>query len=127
MTPTAGLCAGDLAHGVMEGQAEDLDMEVNGVAGQVGGERETDDCQSTIPMCVIALLFRKILNHTDLCESNETKHVSARNSFGKCKNAIRSRSGWPSVCEPKIKENGADQVSLKWNQELLLPLKPASW
>ena len=35
MTPAAGLCAGDLAHGVMEGQAEDLDMKVNGVAGQV--------------------------------------------------------------------------------------------
>ena len=36
MTPAVGLlCAGDLAHGVVEGQAEDLDMEVNGVAGQV--------------------------------------------------------------------------------------------
>ena len=30
-----GLCAGDLAHGIVEGQAEDLDMEVNGVAGEV--------------------------------------------------------------------------------------------
>jgi hypothetical protein len=29
------LCAGDLAHGVVEGQAEHLDMEVNGVAGEV--------------------------------------------------------------------------------------------
>ena len=27
--------AGDLAHGVVEGQTEDLDMEVNGVAGQI--------------------------------------------------------------------------------------------
>ena len=36
MTPAVGLlCAGDLAHGVMEGQAEHLDMEVNGVAGQI--------------------------------------------------------------------------------------------
>lgn len=35
MTPPAGLCAGDLAHGVVEGQSQDLDMEVNGVAGQV--------------------------------------------------------------------------------------------
>ncbi len=36
MTPAAGLlCAGDLAHGVVEGQAEDLDVEVNGVAGQI--------------------------------------------------------------------------------------------
>ena len=35
MTPPAGLCAGDLAHGVVEGQAENLDMEVNGVAGEV--------------------------------------------------------------------------------------------
>ena len=33
--PVVGLCAGDLAHGVVEGQAEDLDMEVNGVAGEV--------------------------------------------------------------------------------------------
>ena len=34
--PAAGLfCAGDLAHGVVEGQAEDLDVEVNGVAGQI--------------------------------------------------------------------------------------------
>ncbi len=29
------LRAGDLAHGVVEGEAEDLDVEVNGVAGQV--------------------------------------------------------------------------------------------
>ncbi len=35
MTPAAVLCAGDLAHGVVEGQAEDLDVEVNGVAGEV--------------------------------------------------------------------------------------------
>jgi len=35
MTPAAGLCACDLAHGVVEGQAEDLDVKVNGVAGQV--------------------------------------------------------------------------------------------
>ena len=36
MMPLAGLsCAGDLAHGVVEGQSQDLDMEVNGVAGQV--------------------------------------------------------------------------------------------
>ncbi len=27
--------AGDLAHGVMEGQAEHLDVEVNGIAGQI--------------------------------------------------------------------------------------------
>ena len=27
--------ASDLAHGVMEGEAEDLDQEVNGVAGQI--------------------------------------------------------------------------------------------
>ena len=33
--PVAGLGAGDLAHGVVEGQAEDLDEEVNGVAGLV--------------------------------------------------------------------------------------------
>jgi hypothetical protein len=31
MTPAAGLCGGDLAHGVVEGQAEDLDVEVNGI------------------------------------------------------------------------------------------------
>ena len=30
-----GLCAGDLTHGVVEGEAEDLDVEVNGVAGEV--------------------------------------------------------------------------------------------
>ena len=35
MTPAAGLCAGDLAHGVVERQAEDLDVEVNGVAGEI--------------------------------------------------------------------------------------------
>jgi hypothetical protein len=35
MTPAVVLCAGDLAHGVVEGQAEDLDMEVNGVASEV--------------------------------------------------------------------------------------------
>ena len=35
MTPAAGLCAGDLAHGVVEGQAEDLDVEVDGVAGEI--------------------------------------------------------------------------------------------
>ena len=29
------LCADDLAHGVVEGQAEDLDVEVNGVAGEI--------------------------------------------------------------------------------------------
>lgn len=29
------LCAGDPAHGVVERQAEDLDVEVNGVAGQI--------------------------------------------------------------------------------------------
>jgi len=33
MTPAAGLCAGDLAHGVVAGQAEDLDVELNGVSG----------------------------------------------------------------------------------------------
>jgi len=35
MTPAAGLCAGDLAHGVVERQAKNLDVEVNGVAGEV--------------------------------------------------------------------------------------------
>jgi hypothetical protein len=35
MTPASGLCSGDLAHGVVEGQAEDLDVEVNGVPGQI--------------------------------------------------------------------------------------------
>jgi len=35
MTPPAGLCAGDLAHGIVEGQAKNLDVEVNGVAGQI--------------------------------------------------------------------------------------------
>ena len=35
MTPAVVLDAGDLAHGIVEGQAEDLDMKVNGVAGQV--------------------------------------------------------------------------------------------
>ena len=35
MTPAAGLGAGDLAHGIVEGQAEDLDVEVNGVASEV--------------------------------------------------------------------------------------------
>ena len=30
-----GLLAGDLAHGVVEGETEDLDGEVDGVAGQV--------------------------------------------------------------------------------------------
>ena len=29
------LCADNLAHGIMEGQAEHLDVEVNGVAGEV--------------------------------------------------------------------------------------------
>ena len=35
MTLADGLCAGDLAHGVVEGQAEDLDVEVNSIAGEV--------------------------------------------------------------------------------------------
>ena len=35
MTPAVVLDAGDLAHGIVEGQAENLDVEVNGVAGQV--------------------------------------------------------------------------------------------
>ena len=41
MTPAAGFSdvlgsgAGDLAHGVVEGQAEDLNAEVNGVASEV--------------------------------------------------------------------------------------------
>lgn len=29
------LCAGDPAHGFVEGEAKDLDVEVNGVAGEV--------------------------------------------------------------------------------------------
>jgi hypothetical protein len=33
--PVARLRAGDRTHGVVEAQAEDLDMEVNGVAGQI--------------------------------------------------------------------------------------------
>jgi hypothetical protein len=33
MTPAAGLCAGNLAHGVVEGLADNLDVEVNGVGG----------------------------------------------------------------------------------------------
>ncbi len=33
--PAARLCAGDLAHGIVEGQAEHLDVEVNGVAGEI--------------------------------------------------------------------------------------------
>ena len=34
--PVAGLWrAGDLAHGIVEGQAEDLDVKVNGVSGQI--------------------------------------------------------------------------------------------
>ena len=35
MTPAVVLCASELAHGVVEGQAEDLDVEVNGIAGQI--------------------------------------------------------------------------------------------
>jgi hypothetical protein len=36
MMPVAGLsCAGDVADGVVEGQSQDLDVEVNGVAGQI--------------------------------------------------------------------------------------------
>lgn len=36
MIPVAGSwCASNLAHGVVEGQAEHLDVEVNGVAGEV--------------------------------------------------------------------------------------------
>ena len=35
MTPAVVLCASDLAHGMVEGMAEDLDVEVNGVAGEV--------------------------------------------------------------------------------------------
>jgi len=35
MTPAVVLRSGDLAHGVVEGQAEDLDVEVNGVARQI--------------------------------------------------------------------------------------------
>ena len=41
MTPAAGFSdvlasdSGDLAHGVVEGQAQDLDAEVNGIAGQI--------------------------------------------------------------------------------------------
>ncbi len=33
--PMVALGAGDLTQGVVEGQAEDVDMEVNGVAGEV--------------------------------------------------------------------------------------------
>lgn len=33
--PVVVLCSGDVAHGVVEGQAKDLDVEVNGVAGQI--------------------------------------------------------------------------------------------
>lgn len=35
MTPAVVLCDGDLAHGLVEGMAENLDVEVNGVAGEV--------------------------------------------------------------------------------------------
>ena len=35
MTLAVVLCASDLAHGIVERQAEDLDVEVNGVAGEV--------------------------------------------------------------------------------------------
>ena len=35
MTPAAGLLAGNQAHGVVERQAEDLDVEVDGIAGEV--------------------------------------------------------------------------------------------
>ena len=35
MTSAVVLDAGDLAHGIVEGQAEDLDVEVNGVASKV--------------------------------------------------------------------------------------------
>ena len=34
-TPVADLCSGDLAHSVVEGQAQDLDKEVDSVAGQI--------------------------------------------------------------------------------------------
>ena len=35
MTPVVGLSASDLAHGVVEGEAEGLDVEVNGVTGEI--------------------------------------------------------------------------------------------
>jgi hypothetical protein len=35
MTRAVVLCASDLAHGVVKGQTENLNMEVNGVAGEV--------------------------------------------------------------------------------------------
>lgn len=35
MTPAVALCAGELAHGTVEGRAEDLDAEVDSFAGQI--------------------------------------------------------------------------------------------
>ena len=35
MTPGDGLFGGNLAHGIVEGQAEDLDVEVDGIASEV--------------------------------------------------------------------------------------------
>jgi hypothetical protein len=35
MTPAAGLGAGDLTHGVLEGQTKNLDVEVDGIAGEI--------------------------------------------------------------------------------------------
>jgi len=35
MTPAVVLDTGDLAHGIMEGQSENLDVEVNGVASEI--------------------------------------------------------------------------------------------
>jgi len=35
MTPADGSGSSDLAHGVVEGEAKDLDMEVDGIAGQI--------------------------------------------------------------------------------------------
>ena len=33
--PVVGLGSGDVAHGVMEGEAQNLDVEINGVTGEI--------------------------------------------------------------------------------------------
>jgi len=78
--------AGDLAHGIVEGQAEHLDMEVNGVAGQIAFR----------PTPIMSLMMRSgKAGKTKLPASRSTSFESAlleeRNQRGERAARISSR------------------------------------
>ena len=103
MMPVAGLlCAGDVTHGVVEGQSQDLDMEVNGVAGEVALRPAPvavfDDEAGIGGQNKIARLTRHELESMFLQQRRQGREPGGADLLTRPPGAIPG-GGWPCVLE----------------------------